>query len=100
MEEREPSPPPRIGVLADEVYHKVGAANDVTFVQALDGKLSVTSFHVSVLFFLAILFECQHSSGATVGRRCRWNLEVGVGTGSFHNTLTYASAMRDISMIP
>lgn len=47
LKEVEPSPPPRIGAFVDEVYHKVGAANDIILVEGLDGTLSATDFNVS-----------------------------------------------------
>ena len=47
----EDAPPPQspssLGmVVSDEVYHKVGAANDVIIVKGKDGKLSITDFNV------------------------------------------------------
>lgn len=44
--EAEPSPPPRIGLFVDEVYHKVGAANDLVIVKGEDGSLTTSDFHV------------------------------------------------------
>lgn len=46
-EELEPSPPSRIGQFVDEVYHKVGAANDLVVVKGEDGTLATSDFHVS-----------------------------------------------------
>eukprot|EP00903_Cladosiphon_okamuranus_P016291 g15023.t1 len=43
----DPYPPPRLGmVVVDEVYAKVGAANDVVIVRKPDGSLTVSDFHV------------------------------------------------------
>lgn len=44
----DPYPPPRLGmVVVDEVFAKVGAANDVVIVRRPDGSLTVSDFHVS-----------------------------------------------------
>lgn len=44
--ETEPSPPPTIGLFVDEVYHKVGAANDLVIVKGEDGSLTTSDFNV------------------------------------------------------
>lgn len=47
--EEDPTPPPMLGMGggADEVYAKVGAANDLVVVRKPDGTLTVSDFHVS-----------------------------------------------------
>lgn len=40
------SPPPIVGMAPDDVYAKVGAANDLVVVKKPDGGLTISDFHV------------------------------------------------------
>lgn len=55
-EVEDPSPPPIVGmVMADEIYHKVGFANDLVFVKASDGRVTVSDFNVRKEDFFGIV---------------------------------------------
>ena len=60
-------PPPRLGmVVVDEVYAKVGAANDVVIVRRPDGSLTVSDFHVSTDHGFLVAYGVRHA-GLIVG---------------------------------